>query len=439
MQKLWQYREAEEYILNVPRFTSKNKPQDTKAFWEFLGCPGNHQKIIHIAGTNGKGSVCSYLNALLQETGHSVGMFISPHLVRMTERIQVNRIPVLEEKFTEAFTEVYDAVKRAAETEKLSGYHPTFFEFLFFIGMILFEKEGTDYIILETGLGGRLDATNCIPHPVLTVLTRIGLDHMEYLGDTVEKIAGEKAGIIKEGVPVVTLDVPGEAFAVIQKRAEEKNAPFYPVGEGDAIDCSFHKKSIDFSYQSRYYGYVRLMLSTGAVYQTENAALALRAAEVLLGNRMTAGQMEAAMQSAVWEGRMEEVLPDVFVDGAHNEDGIAAFLKTVRQMRSLAGTTRFYLLFSAVKDKNYAAMLQEIAEEGLFEEVALASLQNSRAAESKEFEKLAQQYGLRCSCYASVEDALCSLLQKKQEGELVFAAGSLYLVGQIKEWLEAKR
>ncbi|NLL80569.1 MAG: bifunctional folylpolyglutamate synthase/dihydrofolate synthase [Clostridiales bacterium] len=432
MARLWQYKEASEYILSVPKFTKKNEPQDTKAFWEFMGCPGNHQKIIHVAGTNGKGSVCSYLNAILREMGYSVGMFTSPHLIEMTERIQIDRVPVSKKAFTEAFSQVYEAVKQAGGTEKLSGYHPTFFEFLFFIGMVLFQQEGTDYIILETGLGGRLDATNCVPKPALTILTRIGLDHMEYLGNTIEEIAAEKAGIIKEGVPVITLDMPVKAYQVIAGVAEKKRASLCLVGTEDIRDLCFHKNFIDFSYQSRYYDYIRLRLSTGAVYQAENAALALRAAETLFGDNLTVGKMENAVKNAVWEGRMEEVMPSVYVDGAHNEDGISAFLDTVRQMRLQTERGRFLLLFSVVKEKNYAAMLQRLAAEAVFDEVVFAPLDNSRAVSCDRLKELAEPYGLSEICFGSVEEALLWMLSHRKEEDTIFAAGSLYLVGQIK-------
>ena len=435
MEKLWQYNEASEYLLGIPKFTSKNKPQDTRAFWEFLGCPGGKQKMIHVAGTNGKGSVCSYLNAILQEMGYSVGLFTSPHLVEMTERIQINRKEVTKEEFAEGFSEVLDAVGRAGQTAKLSGYHPTFFEFLFFLSMVLFQRKGTDYIILETGLGGRLDATNCIPEPVMTILTRIGMDHTEYLGDTIEKIAAEKAGIIKPHVPVVALKEPEEAAKVIRHQAALQEAPLCLTGEDDISDLGFRKKCIDFSYRSRYYDYIRLTLSTSAAYQAENAVLALKAAELLFGDKLTAEQMKHALSSAVWEGRMEEILPGVYVDGAHNEDGIRAFLDTVRRMRAGEPEGKFYLLFSVVKEKNHDAMMHAIASEALFDEVALAPLQSSRSLSAESLQALADQNGIHCFLYKSVEDAFLALLSKKQEKDVVFAAGSLYLTGQIKALL----
>lgn len=434
MQKLWQYKEASEYLLDVPKFTKKNEPQDTRKFWEFLGCPGGRQRIIHVAGTNGKGSVCSYLNTILREMGYTVGMFTSPHLVEMTERVQINRIPVSKEEFTEGFLKVYEAVRRAEQAEKLSSYHPTFFEFLFFISMVLFEKSGVDYIIMETGLGGRLDATNCVPNPILTILTRIGLDHMEYLGDTTEKIAGEKAGIIKQGVPVITLSEPAEAFAVIKNRAAEMDAPLFTVGKDTVRDLCFRKKYIDFSYQSRYYDYIRLTLPTNAVYQAQNAALALKAAEVHLGDRLTKKQMTDAVLKTVWEGRMEEVLPDMYVDGAHNEDGIDAFLESVYQMRQQMEAKRFRLLFSAVKEKNYASMMQKIASSGLFDEIVLAPLSVNRAVSYEKWKDMADEYPVNC-CYDSVEKAFSDMLSDKGEEDMIFAAGSLYLVGQIKALL----
>ena len=187
------YTEAVAYIEETPKFTKKNKPENTWELIERIGHPERRMKVIHVAGTNGKGSVCAFLSSILTHAGYRTGLFTSPHLVNITERFQINGEEVSQECFTWAFEEV----KRAVDAMIADGYaHPAYFELLFAAGLLIFQREQVEYLVLETGLGGRLDATNLVEHPIATVLTTISLDHMEYLGDTVANIAGEKAGII---------------------------------------------------------------------------------------------------------------------------------------------------------------------------------------------------------------------------------------------------
>lgn len=426
MQQLSQYKEVEQYLLQVPRYTKKNTPQDTVRFYELLGRPGSRQKIIHVAGTNGKGSVCSYLSNLLQECGFTNGMFTSPHLVKMTERIRLDGNCVQEQLFVDAFCRVRESIPKA-------GYHPTFFEFLFFMAMLIFEESGADYIILETGLGGRLDATNCIKEPEVCVITSIGLDHMEYLGSTVAEIAGEKAGIIKPGCPVVCLSGNEEAFAVIREKAKMHNSAVFAVDDREIRILEKRKKAIDFSYKSRYYDYISLIVSTGALYQTENAALASRAMEILLPKEvLTQERIRQAVGNAFWEGRMEEVLPEFYVDGAHNEDGIRAFMESVH---ADGWNGRRTLLFAAVEDKRFACMLSELLSGDLFQKAAAAVLETERSAGPEALAAVLGGYGKPGRCYADVEEAFRALREEQEKDERIYAVGSLYLVGQIKALL----
>ena len=194
------YREAVNYIEEIPKFAVKHPKEHTREFLKRLGNPEQGLRIIHVAGTNGKGSVCAYMQAMLMAEGKRTGFFTSPHLVSMNERIRLNNRQITDEQFLEVFRKVKAVVDEMAE-EGIS--HPSYFEFLFGMGMTVFAEEMPDYVILETGLGGRLDATNSVEHPVLSIITSISLDHTQYLGSTIAEIAGEKAGIIKENVPVI--------------------------------------------------------------------------------------------------------------------------------------------------------------------------------------------------------------------------------------------
>lgn len=429
MESIQSYEQAVEYLLDVPKFTGKNSLEDTKAFLQRLSSPEKNQKIIHIAGTNGKGSVCAYLRSLLMEAGFRVGTFTSPHLVEMNERIAVNGAPIRRE----AFLEVFLQVKRELD----GAYHPSFFEYLFFMAMLFFEKENPDYVILETGLGGRLDATNSVEKPIVSVITSIGMDHMQYLGDTVEQIAGEKAGIIKPGVPVVYAADKKVVNQVIESRAKRLKAPACPVSKKDYAFLNFKNKTIDFSYHSRYYDYVRLCLDTTAFYQMENVSLALRTAEVLFPDKsMTAERMRRAVRRTHWEARMEEIAEKVYVDGAHNEDGIHAFLESVRQDGC---TGHRSLVFGAVSDKAYTKIIRQITESSLFFSIAVVDMNNARALSADELKRTFEAYGAAGTAVcADVGTAYEMFVKRKKEQDYIYIAGSLYLAGELKSYLRMR-
>ena len=196
------YDEAVAYIEELPKFTKKHSLDHVREFLRRLGNPASDRKIVHVAGTNGKGSVCAYLQAILMAEGKHTGFFTSPHLVSINERIRMDNIQIDNEAFLEAFNQVQETARKMEE-EELG--HPSYFEFLLGMGMTAFAGSDVEYIILETGIGGRLDATNYIEHPALAVITSISLDHTDILGDSIEEIAAEKAGIIKPGVPVFSM------------------------------------------------------------------------------------------------------------------------------------------------------------------------------------------------------------------------------------------
>ena len=212
------YQEAVDYIEALPRFTRKHSLAHTREFLKRLGEPGLDQTIVHVAGTNGKGSVCACLQAVLEAEEKRCGFFTSPHLIRINERIQIDRSPIDDDRFYQVFRRTLEAAE-SMEEEGLE--HPSYFEFLFGMGMTAFAQAKTEYIILETGLGGRLDATNAPEHPALTVITSISLDHTDILGETIEEIAAEKAGIIKPGVPVIFDGGNHQAAEVIREKARE--------------------------------------------------------------------------------------------------------------------------------------------------------------------------------------------------------------------------
>lgn len=433
MKQINTYREAEAYISDIPKFTGKNSMEDTRRFLEHMGNPAQNCKIIHIAGTNGKGSVCAYLCSVLREAGIRTGMFTSPHLVSMRERFTLDGRIMEEQAFMAAYRKVAEKLADLPPELAAKSYHPSFFEFLFFMAMEYFGENGAEYVVLETGLGGRLDATNAVQDKELCVITQIGYDHMEYLGDTLWQIAGEKAGIMRPGIPVVYLDRQADVTKRLEEHARSVGAKSVPLPVQAIKEIKIHHKTIDFSFHLNYYGYIGFTVSTAAVYQVENAALALKALEQLGDDRITLPVMQAGIRGMVWEGRMEEILPGVFLDGAHNIDGIRALLDTVRS-QPCHGRRR--LLFSMVKDKQYESVIREIALSGLFDEIGLAALQGERALPLRVLEDLCGQYtGLHCKAYDDLETAFGSLALGKEEEDIVYIAGSLYLAGEIKALL----
>lgn len=434
------YDEACEYIAGIPRFTKKNLPENTEDLLRRLGHPEEGFRVIHIAGTNGKGSVCAFLESILREAGFRTGLFTSPHLVDVRERFQIGRVPVSKEDFLEAFCEVLSHVQ---DMVKEGLPHPAYFEFLFAMGMVIFRKEKIDILVMETGLGGRLDATNSVKNPELTVITSISFDHMQYLGNTIAAIAGEKAGIIKKNVPVVADGFPREAFRVedalevFRKKAAESEAPLTIVDDRMVSGILHRPDGITYTLKNRYYDGVTVRIPFLADYQVENCATAMTAAAEFF--EKTGGIPLKTVLSGVektrWAGRMEAVLPGVILDGAHNDDGIGQFLKTAKRLRK---EHRLGLLFTAVSDKDYEGMIRKLSEKDLFSFIVTASVGGPRQVPAEKLAEVFRRYAeVPVRAYGSVREAFSEAMAEKEDG-ILFCAGSLYLVGEIEALLSAR-
>ena len=430
---MFTYEKAVAYIEEIPKFTTKNKLEHTRKCLDLLGSPDKKRKIIHVAGTNGKGSVCAFLSTMLEEGGYKCGLFTSPHLIKINERFQINEEMVSDEAFLRAFLKIKAL---ADELVEAGDYHPTYFEFLFLMGMVIFDEADVDLLVLETGLGGRLDATNSIVSPLACVITSISLDHVEYLGDTIEKIAGEKAGIIKPGVPVIFDGNQEEAEKVIKNRAKELGCPYYEVKQESQKMTSYTPDGISFTYDSKIYGTIDLFVPFIAKYQMMNASLAVETMGVLKEvHKIEKETLKAGMEHTKWQGRMETVLPGVIVDGAHNEDGIARFVETVRYFQDDYPIT---LLFTTVSDKDFEDMIRKICNGLHFSNVYVTEIWGSRKQSSTELAELFKENGCK-QVYAEpdCEKAFELAYAKKGDG-LLFVVGSLYLVGEIKDYLKRR-
>jgi dihydrofolate synthase/folylpolyglutamate synthase len=370
---------------------------------ESLAYPSNKTKVIHVAGTNGKGSTCAMIDSVARAGGMRTGLFTSPHLIDYRERIKVSGVEIPEDDCAELLTDLRGICERM-ET------HPTFFEITLALAMRWFRMRECELIILETGMGGRMDATTAVPADVC-VITPIGLDHMQWLGDTLELIAAEKAGIFLEGVPVVcSAQEPGAKF-VLQKEANEKRCP------------------IEFIEQPLT-GYP---IALQGPHQAKNAALAVAALH-RLGMRLDYDIVRHGLSKVSWPGRFERFpatdQPEIILDGAHNPHAAEVLAETWRQQ---FGETRPTLLFSAVSSKDISGILAVLAP--LAERIHLCPVDTPRAVSASD---LASELPENAPSHATFETFQEALDASLKHAEPILIAGSLYLVGEAKGWLEGR-
>ena len=420
------YEETVTAIENKRRFGNLKGVEISKIMLEKLGHPEKDLRIIHIAGTNGKGSVSAFLRSVFECAGLKTGMFTSPHLVDFRERIQVQG----------------DMISKA-DTTRLGnrllsmdfGVYPTMFDYCLAMALLYFKEQKCDVVILETGLGGRLDATNSFEHPFLSVITSIGLDHTEILGDTIEKIAGEKAGIIKKGVPVFFDGSDERSSRVIEETAENVEAPWYKM-EKDALKIQeITDKHIAFSILDEYDNNTVWQVASTGIYQVMNAALAIRAMRYTFGDKAEICKWQKVVASVKWQGRMEEVLPGVIFDGAHNLAAIREFTKSIRLQREAEGEIHpLIILFSAVADKDYSHMIELLCKESKADAYVIAKVDNKRGAQADTLAALFRKYTDR-PVYRedTLADAFTRALNEKGSEGKLYCLGSLYLVGELKE------
>ena len=419
------YTEAVNYILEIPKFTKKNDAVHTKSFLAYLGNPQKDLKVIHVAGTNGKGSVCAYLDAMLRSEGKRTGLFTSPHLVKINERIAVDGAPLDDAEFARIFARVQKAVGKM-QNRGLS--HPTFFEFLLGMALCAFEEAGVEYAVLETGLGGRLDATSAVEPPLVCAITSIGYDHMQYLGDTLGEIAAEKAGIIRPGVPVFYAASSEESDSVIETEAEKNRSFCKKIGKDAYEILGIEDKHIAFSCSSDYYGNTTWKLNNTGIYQPGNAVLAMEVMRYLFGENAHPGRWRGVLAELKRAGRMEEILPEVYVDGAHNISAVEAFVRSVPQ-----DETENVILFSAVADKEYekmAAVLCRDLQAGIY---VVAHIDDPRGTAAGQLGECFRKYTDKPVVVKdSVRDAFLWAMEHR-EGRRVYCLGSLYLAGMIEK------
>ncbi len=412
-------------LLQSPRFGKKNGLENMRHLIEVLGLDLSRFKFIHVAGTNGKGSVCAMLASMFAEEGIRTGLFTSPHLIRINERFKIDGKDVDDSTFVSA----YEMVANASEKLVKEGVaDPTFFELMLAVGLVIFDIKDVAWIILETGLGGRLDATNAISGKEAAVITRIGLDHTLYLGDTLEEITAEKAGIIEKGRPVVYWHTNGRLSNIIVERCSELSSQHIVV---DGSLCNVVDKKmdgVDFFYKKEYYNGVCLKIGNSAKYMLENAAIALETA-ALIAPTLSIEAIKNGLEKFRWPGRMEWVGKHIIMDGAHNIDGVRALCDT---LDALDERHQVHLLFACMQDKAYMEMVQALAEMTAIEKVWTTTVPSDRSVEANELAMAFRFYGKDAEPVGNTARLLAEY-DRRDDHTVLCCAGSLYLIGEIKK------
>ncbi len=394
-----------------------------KSILSALGNPQNDFNSIHVAGTNGKGSVASALSAILHEFGYRVGLYTSPHLVRFNERICINNHQISNEDVLKS----YQAVKRVHHGDR----NPTFFEFSTAMALYAFGRHQVDWAVIETGMGGRYDATNIIT-PAISIITNVSMEHRDYLGNTLAQITREKAGIIKQGTPVVTAVKQKQARSVVQKVAQKKSAPLFMLGKDFTVR---QNQSGHFSYYGIENTWHHIQTPLLGHYQVQNAALALAASELLIKNKAAISQesIKQGLANTRWPGRLEIVSdnPLVILDGAHN---LIAARNLAKFLAENLTKRRITLVIGILDDKPHGSMLKSLLPQ--CSRAIITRAKTDRALAPEKLYAMAKKTISDVTIVPDVAGAAKNAIENAGPDDVICIAGSLYVVGEAKEAIE---
>ena len=417
------YKEALAYLNAVEFFGSKPGLERMAAMLDALGNPQDGMKFVHVAGTNGKGSCAAMTASVLKAAGYKTGLYTSPYLYRFNERMQIGGKEIEDDVLAELVTRV-KPIAEAMED------HPTVFELMTVTALLWYKEAGCDIVVLEVGLGGRFDATNVIPAPECAVIMNIGLDHTEILGDTLEQIAFEKAGILKPGTEAVLFQQTQSVTEVVQKRCDELGITLH-IPDFDAIRTEFDSLyGQTFTYKGESYALPLL-----GAHQLKNAATVLEVVEVLRGRgwKLEQSDVEHGLYAVHWPGRFELLSeePLFVVDGGHNPQ--CALTVRDNLLRYFPDKRRI-LLLGVLRDKDYPA-LTEILNEAADEYICITP-DSHRALPAQELADFLNRYNKPVAVCDSIRDGVSLALDRSDEGSVVCAVGSLYSVGEIRACFE---
>lgn len=416
------------YLYGLERFGMIFSLENISRLLQILGDPHRTLHVIHVGGTNGKGSVSAMMASVLQEEGYRVGLYTSPHLVSFTERIQINGTEI-------AWDEVVRLTNllRSRVAEEGIPQQFTFFDFTTALALYYFSHQEVDVSILEVGLGGRLDSTNIV-HPLITVITNVSKDHFQILGERIEDIAREKAGIVKHGVPLLTGATQPEIISILKETCREKEAPLSLAGR-DFQGEQTAPRTLDFG--GRRWQLTDIKLGVGGPFQIENAIVALGALEALeeKGYRVGEETIYRGLATVRWPGRLELVQqsPQILLDGAHNAAAARSLKEAIQEEFDYH---HLYMVMGIMQDKEVSAIVETIAP--LADLLITSSPHNPRAMSAQRLGEISQDY---CSAITVIEDVGESVAYARgvaNEDDLILVTGSLFTVGEVRDYLMSK-
>lgn len=422
------YQEVTAFINRAKKFGSRLDLTRIEKLCALLGNPQDKCHCVHIAGTNGKGSTSVFIENILMHAGYKTGLFTSPYIYDFNERIQINNVPISDQRLREMMEQVVCATEQMLK----EGYeHPTEFELITAVAFLYFAKEQCDIVVLEVGLGGILDATNIIREPLVSVITSVSFDHMEYLGNTLSEIAENKCGIIKSTCPVVSYPLQkNEVLSVIRATAKEKNSLLYETRLDSLTVLSSNFNGNEFSYQG-----TKFQTTLIGEYQIYNAITAINTVQRLnnRGYNVTCEQIQNGLCAAKWPARFEIInrRPLVIGDGSHNADGMDAFVRTAK--KCLQGK-KAICVFGMLKDKEYDKCLSMLSE--VCEIIIVTEVDNPRKETAENLKDTAEKYFRHVYSCSDNENALRKAKELSKDDDVIFALGSLYMMKNIKDGAE---
>ena len=422
------YEEAMKYITEVGNFGSNYGLERTYKLLEHLGNPERDLKLIHIAGTNGKGSTTSMITEILMGEGYKVGMYTSPFIEEFEERIQINRNNIPKESLAILMDEIKVAVDKVIE----AGYnHPTEFEIITVLMLLYFKKENIDFGVIEVGLGGTLDSTNVIK-PIIQVITSISFDHTNLLGNTLEKIAREKAGIIKRGIPTVIYPQQEEVLKVIKNKCFEMDSELY-IANNENLKFK-NIVNLDKPYQLlKYNNEIDILLPLLGEHQIINLSVAIQAIEVLNNKNIidiSIANIVKSIKNVSWKGRLEVLSnnPYVVIDGAHNIQGIKTLSRNIKKYFKYEN---LYLILGILADKDVEEMIKIITP--MAKKVYSVTPNSIRGELAESLKDEVSKFNKNCKAFDKYEEAYLEALNDASEKDLILASGSLYMIGDMRK------
>lgn len=421
------YEEALQYI-HSPKYNNMRLGLDNiKSLMSALGNPEKQLKFVHIAGTNGKGSVASYLSHILEKAGYKTGLFTSPFIERFNERIKVNQ----EDISDDSLAKITEMIKKIIEKEEIST---TEFEIMSAIAFQYFYEQQCDIVVLEVGLGGRLDSTNVIDHPLLSIITSIGLDHQAFLGSTLTEIAGEKAGIIKENTPVLLYSQEKEAEDTVYRVAREKKSLVFQPDFSQITNISTDLSGQSFDYKSL----KDLKVSLLGKHQLKNAAVVIEAVQLLKQNGIYIDEnaLRLGLAETKWPGRFEIIHqnPIVVIDGAHNIDSINAL---VDNLTKYFHDKKIIAILGILQDKDVEEMIEGVS--AVIDSFITVTPNNPRAMKAEDLACRLTSKNQLAQASQSFEEAIELAIEKAGKDGIICSFGSLYYIGEIRKIMKSEK